>query len=375
MKSEQKPRLYVLCRTGESGLTDYSISLMRKANRCARITFVSAKSALEHPAIGLLQVLPFFRRLRNAPLDLLRVAVHLCVKRPDHVLFQSWMVSPLYDAMVVRFLHFFGIRTAVTAHDLLPHHPRPWSRLTCAFFYRSFGKVIAHSESSVSELRNFGVSVPILLVPHGEYDLFNTLSLSRTDAWKSLEIDPEVHDHLVLFFGHLDERKGLEEFLSVAKNFEGKRILFLVAGDNNLSAPYKYLVEKKWPSNVRLDLGRVPFEDVQRYFSAADVVALPYREGTTSGVLKLAMAFGKPVIASDVGDIAETLGSWPGCLISKDALEHDLEVALTQFFGLNGVSSSIAMKGDVDQRYTWDVISEKYMKFLFEGRFSGVSEE
>lgn len=326
---------------------------------------------MEHPAIGRLPVLPLFRRLRNAPFDLLRVAFHIWRKRPDQVLFQSWMVSPFYDGLVARLLGLFGVRTAVTAHDLLPHHPKPWSRLTCAFFYRSFDKVIAHSESSVKGLRDFCVRNPVLLVPHGEYDLFNTRFLSRADAWQLLGIDSSRYEKMVLFFGHLDERKGLEEFLSVAESLKGGRVLFLVAGDNNLSAPYQYLVEKKWPENIRLDVGRVPFEHVQRYFSAADVVALPYREGTTSGVLKVAMAFGKPVIASNVGDIAETLGFWPGRLISKDALKNELEAALVEFVAENGVCQSSAKSGEIDARYSWDVISEKYMSFLFDHRFAG----
>ncbi|MDP3455947.1 glycosyltransferase family 4 protein [Methyloversatilis sp.] len=375
MKTEEKPRLYVLCRTGNSGLTDYSISLMRKAKRCVDITFVSTQSAIEHPAIGVLSVLPLFRRLRNAPLDLVRVVFRLFSSRPDQVLFQSWMVSPLYDGLIVWCLRLIGIKVAVTAHDLMPHHPKPWSRLTCAFFYRSFDKVIAHSEASVAMLRNFGVQRPILLVPHGEYDLFNTLFLSRADARALLKIDPAKHDHIVLFFGHLDERKGLEEFLNVAARLQDKRVLFLVAGDNNLSSSHQHLVQTTWPENVRIDLGRVPFEHVQRYFSAADVVALPYREGTTSGVLKVAMAFGKPVIASDVGDISETLGFWPGRLISKEALEPELEAALIDCFGLDGTPRSLQTGGQTDERYSWDVISTKYLDFLFEGRVSGAAKE
>ena len=47
-------------------------------------------------------------------------------------------------------------------------------------------------------------------------------------------------------------------------------------------------------------------------------MALPYREGTTSGVLKLALAFGKPVIATTVGDFVEQVPQGGGILVQND---------------------------------------------------------
>ena len=62
------------------------------------------------------------------------------------------------------------------------------------------------------------------------------------------------------------------------------------------------LEKAKSYSNCLIVDRRIDFQDVEKYFSAADIIALPYLEGTTSGVLKLALAFGKPVVATNVGD-------------------------------------------------------------------------
>ena len=43
------------------------------------------------------------------------------------------------------------------------------------------------------------------------------------------------------------------------------------------------------------------------YFTKADLVVLPYTSATQSGVIPVAAAFGVPVIASDVGGLAEQL--------------------------------------------------------------------
>jgi glycosyltransferase involved in cell wall biosynthesis len=49
----------------------------------------------------------------------------------------------------------------------------------------------------------------------------------------------------------------------------------------------------------------VPNEDIPLYYTAADIVVLPYHSGTQSGVQRIAFAFGKPVVVTDVGGLGE----------------------------------------------------------------------
>ena len=58
-----------------------------------------------------------------------------------------------------------------------------------------------------------GVTAPVLVVPHGEYSIFNLDNLDRTEARTRLG-SISNDEFVVLFFGHLDERKGLAEFLN-----------------------------------------------------------------------------------------------------------------------------------------------------------------
>jgi glycosyltransferase involved in cell wall biosynthesis len=56
---------------------------------------------------------------------------------------------------------------------------------------------------------------------------------------------------------------------------------------------------------VHLHLKYIPDEDVKLFFSMADVVALPYRSATQSGIVAIAKHFSKPVVATDVGGLSE----------------------------------------------------------------------
>ena len=55
------------------------------------------------------------------------------------------------------------------------------------------------------------------------------------------------------------------------------------------------VIENKFISN----------EDVGEYFYASDLVVLPYRTATQSGILNMAYGFLKPVVITNVGGLAE----------------------------------------------------------------------
>ena len=70
---------------------------------------------------------------------------------------------------------------------------------------------------------------------------------------------------------------------------------------NILSLIKKLKIEKQ----VKVINQFVPNEDVGKYYHSADVVILPYRSATQSGILNVAYGFYKPVIVTDVGGLAE----------------------------------------------------------------------
>ena len=58
---------------------------------------------------------------------------------------------------------------------------------------------------------------------------------------------------------------------------------------------------------IRIINDYIPNEEVGFYFSAADVVVLPYVSGTGSGIVQIAFGFDKPVIATRVGCLPEVV--------------------------------------------------------------------
>jgi len=355
----------VICFTGDSGLTDYSASLCRELAHLADVELVTADSFSADRYKTDFITHKIFRRTRHLPVDLFRFVAHILRTKPRWVLYQSWVKIAWLDGLIVALFRLFGIRCALTIHDILPHYPKKWSPAEVAFFFRRFDALIVHSQNQAKKLASLGVTATPLVVPHGIYDIFNIDHLTQEQARAFLpSIAPQ--DFVVLFFGHLEDRKGILEFLECAARLQShSEIKFLIAGKPKPSKQVEAaLDEARALPNVILHDKTIPHHEVQYYVAACDALALPYREGTTSGVLKLAMAFGKPALCTDVGDFAETLEEWPGLLLDQTNLVADLEAKI-----LLAASDRNALSQDTSLRskeFQWDSIAARYAKFLDE---------
>ena len=76
----------------------------------------------------------------------------------------------------------------------------------------------------------------------------------------------------------------------------------------------------------------MPNEELGLYFSAADVVVLPYVDATQSGVTQLAYGFEKPVITTSVGGIPEVVKDGETGLVVPPEDSQALGEAIVRYF-------------------------------------------
>ena len=83
----------------------------------------------------------------------------------------------------------------------------------------------------------------------------------------------------------------------------------LVAGEYYSSPePYLELIKKNELSDlVILRTDFIPDEEVNLYFSAADMIVQPYKSATQSGVTQIGYHFNKPMLVTNVGGLAEII--------------------------------------------------------------------
>jgi teichuronic acid biosynthesis glycosyltransferase TuaC len=120
----------------------------------------------------------------------------------------------------------------------------------------------------------------------------------------------------VLFVGAITRTKGIDELIEAAQALSTDSLKFIAIG-------YRLAGERELtlPPEIQF-LGSRPHEEVMEYMRCCDVLALPsYREGMPNVVVEAA-SIGLPVVATDVGGVAELIDETTGYLIpAKSASE------------------------------------------------------
>jgi len=105
--------------------------------------------------------------------------------------------------------------------------------------------------------------------------------------------------------------KGLDLLLDAFEiaSQDNKNLKLVIAGSldsEQLKNKYVYKINQlKSKNNIIQNFTYIPTEKVANYFIAADIIALPYKNIYHSGIIHLAFSFGRPFIATDVGDFKE----------------------------------------------------------------------
>src|SRR5436309_3726586 len=76
----------------------------------------------------------------------------------------------------------------------------------------------------------------------------------------------------------------------------------------------------------------IPYEEIELYFKASDVLVLPYTYVFQSGVLFLGYSFGLPAIATDVGSLREEIVEGETGFMARRRDPSDLERAIRRYF-------------------------------------------
>ncbi|MCL6630548.1 MAG: glycosyltransferase, partial [Armatimonadetes bacterium] len=109
----------------------------------------------------------------------------------------------------------------------------------------------------------------------------------------------------VLFFGGVFQYKGIEYLIKAAPSIRGRfpEARIVIAGSGPDWPRCRSFIED--PNAFELIDRALTNPEVTQLFEEASVVVLPYTEASQSGVLAVAYAMGKPVVATAVGSLPE----------------------------------------------------------------------
>ncbi|MBA3262237.1 MAG: glycosyltransferase family 4 protein [Thermoleophilaceae bacterium] len=154
--------------------------------------------------------------------------------------------------------------------------------------------VIVHTRHGAELL---GAGPRVHVIPHGAFDHLTRQAEERP-------LPPElaaVKGPVVLCFGVVRPYKGVDVLVEAFRSVEGAE-LWVVGRPLGVSTEALDAAP-----NVRFVPRYVTDAELPAYFRRADLLVLPHRAVDVSGVLFAGLAFGKPMVLSDVGGFREVV--------------------------------------------------------------------
>jgi glycosyltransferase involved in cell wall biosynthesis len=255
--------------------------------------------------------------------------------RPDLLLLQWW--TPFWSPMLfflTRLIHRrTNIRIVFLCHHIIPPDGGMFDWFLARRILWRGHAFIVMSEEDFAFLRRALPWGPIKGTTHPPYDVFSHLPMPRDEARARLNLDQ--HEPVLLFFGFVRRYKGLRYLINaLATVREHLPARLLVVGEFwEDERPYHQLVARLGLQEaVQFYNTYVPNEALSTYFSAADVVVMPYLEATQSGVAQVAIGFERPMIATSVGGMPEAIQHGETGLIVPPGDTQALSDAILRYF-------------------------------------------
>jgi D-inositol-3-phosphate glycosyltransferase len=170
----------------------------------------------------------------------------------------------------------------------------------------------------------------ITVIPCG-VDLDRFQPVDRTAARKQIGVDPKVK--LILYVGRLAPEKGLDRLIRAVAHLEhvSELRLIVVGGDGEHDPARRRMVDLSRSCGIAGRVafqGRVEQSDLPRFYSAADLLALPSSYESFGMVALEALACGTPVAATRVGAMEQLLRSAGNGRLAPDLQPSSLATAI-----------------------------------------------
>lgn len=300
------------------------------------------------------------------PVSWFSTAKKIINEKPDLVVVRFWLpfMGPALGT-VAKLLRRRKIKVIAITDNVIPHEKRAGDRVLTQYFINQCDGFIAMSRSVLADLEKFTTNRHKLFIPHPIYNIFGEPVL-KDEARSFLKI---TGDKVILFFGFIRPYKGLNLLLDAMSDprVRDRKITLVIAGEfYEDKEPYLRKIDSENISeNILLHTDFISKENVRYYFGAADLVVQPYLTATQSGITQIAYHFGRPMLVTNVGGLAEIVQDGRvGYVTEKSSVA--IADALINFFDNNRESGfSENVKAD-REKFTWKNFINGMMKLYDE---------
>lgn len=267
--------------------------------------------------------------------------------------------TPCLFGLIRMLFYFAGCKVVTTIHDPFPHtgekNRTSIQNRKIAVRY-SKGIILLNSRQKDEFCSFYNVSPNRLCI--NKLGVYENIALMASDV-KTLK------KNNILFFGRISPYKGIE-YLCKAMEIVRKEVpdaTLTIAGSGKLYFDIKpYLTE----GYIDLQNRFIQTHEIATLLRQCAICVCPYIDATQSGVIMTSFALSKPVIASNVGGLAEMIDEGKSGLLVEPKNPIALADAIIKL--LNNPNELKRMKAYITESYyegknSWSSIADTYFDF------------
>lgn len=278
--------------------------------------------------------------------------------RPDIMVVRYWIpfMAPCLGTISRIVRRNKHTRVEAIADNVIPHEKRMFDTVLSRYFVKSVDGFVTMSQKVLNDLKQFTTTKPMAYTLHPLYDNFGT-PVPQEQALQELGLSED--NKYVLFFGFIRDYKGLDLLLDAFAHpqLRAMPVKLLIAGEfYSGKEQYMQQIERlQLADKVVLHTHFIPNTRVGLYFSAAHLIAQPYKSATQSGVTQVAYHFEKPIVTTNVGGLAEIVPHGRvGYVVNPDS--EEIAEAIIRFFANDLYDTFCSAMQEEKKRFSWGIM-------------------
>ncbi len=302
------------------------------------------------------------------PLSWIKTAAYINKLNPDLVAFDWWhpFFAPCHRGIYTFLNSKLKKKVLYITENVISHEANKTDKVLTKMALKNARCFLALSESVKKHLQTMFQKEVFL----SELPIYDSYKLNDAPQDTRAQFGFDKDDKVILFFGLVRKYKGLDLLLEAFGELaqSDKKLKLLMVGEFYEDIkPYQDIVDKhNIQSQVILENRYINNEEVEKYMQACDVVALPYRSATQSGILNVAYSFRKPVVVTNVGELGQLVVEGKTGLVIPTADVPSVKKGIEQFLQLkeSGVNFSEHIQDYIQNKHKFKEVNNVFRNIL-----------
>ena len=277
----------------------------------------------------------------------------------------NWLLMYNMDVLFLKRLHRYCKKIVYTAHNVEPHIEGERYKTELDRIYQEVDKIVLHGEGIKNEFMHIfpKYSEKVYLQHHGaDIGVDTKYNISKVP----IDIQKKITDcHKVyLFIGSLFYNKGIDRVIPFWDKVT-KNSLLIIAGKAENSYKEFYTAKGNYSGNHILFLDYYIPDNLLNYLANnADVLLLPYRHASMSGVVFTAADFSKPIVCTKTGSIHEYVNENMAFIVDNktDALQSIIQTIDSNYSKEELKRMGECLKAHIQDICNWKNIGKKLVE-------------